>query len=78
MRVTGWAPAEWSEMISDELETSGTIAPMMKTMSSIFMMGSPNVTETSRLTWPEFFYKLTYKPSFCNFSESRIKIKFNF
>ena len=49
MRATGWAPAEWSEMISDELETSGTIGPMMKTMSNIFMMGSPNVTETSRL-----------------------------
>ena len=49
VRATGWAPAEWSEMISDELETSGTIAPMMKTMSNIFMMGSPNVTETSRL-----------------------------
>ena len=27
---------------------------------------------------PEFFYKLIYEPSYCNFPESRKKIKFNF
>ena len=27
---------------------------------------------------PDFFYKLIYKPSYCNFAESREKIKFIF
>ena len=48
VRSTGWAPAEWSEMMADELESSGTIAPVMKTMSSIFMFGSPTMAETSK------------------------------
>ena len=45
--ATGWAPVEWSEMMAEELESSAnTIGPVMKNMSSIFMMGSPNVAET--------------------------------
>ena len=27
---------------------------------------------------PEFYYELIYEPSYCNFAESRKKIKFNF
>ena len=38
---------------------------------------NPIVLEESTFR-PEFFFKLIYKPSYCNFPENREKIKFNF
>ena len=45
---------------------------------SIYMHAWENLQEWKGLIRPEFFYMLIYKPSYCNFPESRKKIKFVF
>ena len=64
----GWSPAEWSEMMSEELETSGpTIGPMMKTMSNMLMLGGGNIAGNQAVpqqeVWDMCAMKMSLKES---------------